>query len=56
MTLKTATLIALIGTGISGAVSIVNNLMHFHFFYSLPSMIFNASLIIFFYVLYKKQQ
>jgi len=56
MTLKTATLIALIGTGISGATSLVNNLINFHFLYSLQSIFFNASLIIFFFVLYKKQQ
>ncbi|HNW45114.1 MAG TPA: hypothetical protein PKI19_11460 [Elusimicrobiales bacterium] len=58
MTLKNATLVALIGTSAAFALTLLQNLINFHIFnlYFLQSLAYNVPLIIFFYVLYKKQQ
>ncbi len=57
MTLKTATLIALIGVGTSYGMVLVQSLQYHAFgMHLIQGSLFNVPLLIFLFTLYKKQQ
>lgn len=57
MTLKTATLIALVGVGTSYAIAVVQSLGHHApVVYMLQGALFSIPLMIFLFTLYRKQQ
>ena len=56
ITLKTATLIAMIGVGFAGVSHAVLNIWNLFSFFYLKELVFYGSLFIFFFALHKKQQ